>query len=68
MLWAIWELAYDALGDYAKAIDYHQQHLAIAKRNQRPPKVRGNLWAIWAMLTMVLWQTMPKRLTTTSSV
>jgi tetratricopeptide (TPR) repeat protein len=25
------DIAYDSLGDYAKAVEYHTQHLAIAK-------------------------------------
>ena len=31
MHWSIWEIAYHSLGNYAKAIEYSQQSLAIAR-------------------------------------
>ena len=46
-------LAYDSLGDYPKAIDYHQQSLKIAreiKDRQGEGEVLGNLGAAYASL------------------
>ena len=59
-------IAYNFLGDYAKAIEYHQQSLAILreiKDRKGEGLSLGNLG-----IAYYLWETTPKPLITTSRV